>query len=357
MRVMILSLIILFLISGTVMAESAELVDTHSLVQGLPQESAEQLKDVSPSQSFNLMDTVINIWHKAVSRCTSTIREGVRLCFLILGIVMLCSLCINPRWHNELRLCIGVLGIFSAIAGSLHTMINLAQETIEKLRTYSGLLLPVMSSAMALSGAPTTAAVLHGITILFSQILMASMTKLLFPCVYFYLVLGAVEVSLQNRMMGEFRELLGWLIEKSLRILMYLFMGFLSISGIISGNADGLAVKATKKALSGMVPVIGSILSDASETMLVGANLIKNTAGAFGLVAVVSISLYPFLQIGVQYLLMKLTTACAGAVALPGHVSYLKHVSSAMGYVLAMTGICALLLLVCGICYLQVTVV
>jgi len=52
---------------------------------------------------------------------------------------------------------------------------------------------------------------------------------------------------------------------------------------------------------------------------------------------------------------MKGTAACSGAVGLKEHSAMLKHVTSAMGLLLAMTGICGLLLLFSGVCYLKVS--
>ena len=103
-----------------------------------------------------------------------------------------------------------------------------------------------------------------------------------------------------------------------------------------------------------MVPVVGSILSDASDTLLAGAATVKNTVGIIGMTAVLGIVIVPFLRIGIQYLIIKATAACSGTVALKEHTALLKHISSAMGLLLAMTGACAMLLLISGVCYLKV---
>ena len=355
MRRLVFFVLLSVLLTAKVYATDSNIVDTEALIKGLPEEAAEMVEDLTPDASLSFTQAVQNILGQGLSSCTDAISEGLSLCVMILAIVFLCSLCLRPNSHHDIRLCLGAIGLFTAVMGSFRSMIRLAELTVEKLRDYSGLLLPVMSTALAVSGAPGTATALQGVTVLFSRILMGSMIKYLFPCVYFYLMIGAAEAALSNKLLSELRELVGWVVEKSLRIILYSFTAFLSLSGVISGKADALAVKATKAAISGMVPVVGSILSDASETLLAGASLVKHTAGIFGLLAVLAIAVTPFLKIAVQYLLMKCTAACAGTVGLDAHVSYLKHISTAMGYVLAMTGICTLLLLVSGVCYLQVS--
>ena len=128
----------------------------------------------------------------------------------------------------------------------------------------------------------------------------------------------------------------------------------MSVTGVISGAADAAAVKATKAAVSGMIPVVGSIISDASETLLASASLLKGSAGVFGMIAVLAICLLPFLRVGIQYLLLKVTAAVSGTVAHKSHVRLLKNCSTAMGYLLAMCGTSGLLLLISSVCFMKV---
>ena len=72
----------------------------------------------------------------------------------------------------------------------------------------------------------------------------------------------------------------------------------------------------------------------------------KNTIGIFGMLAILAACIYPFLQLGIQYLLYKLTAFLAGAVGAPGLRKLIDGLGGAFGLVLGMTGACALLLLV-----------
>ena len=92
--------------------------------------------------------------------------------------------------------------------------------------------------------------------------------------------------------------------------------------------------------------MVGSIISDASETVLAGAGMLKNTIGVFGTLAILAACAYPFLQLGIQYLLYKLTAFLAGAVGAPGLCKLIDGLGGAFGLILGMTGSCALLLLV-----------
>jgi stage III sporulation protein AE len=94
------------------------------------------------------------------------------------------------------------------------------------------------------------------------------------------------------------------------------------------------------------VPVVGGILSDATEAILAGAGILKNAVGIFGLLTVLSICAVPFLELGIHYLLYKLSAALASTVADGPTADLIGGIGDAFGLILGMTGACALLLLV-----------
>ena len=101
------------------------------------------------------------------------------------------------------------------------------------------------------------------------------------------------------------------------------------------------------------VPVVGGILSDASETVLVSAGLMKNSAGVYGILACLSVFLGPFLRIGVHYWVLKIAAVLCG-VLYEGAVSSLaEDFSTAMGLLLAMTASVCVLLLVSTVCFMK----
>ena len=95
-----------------------------------------------------------------------------------------------------------------------------------------------------------------------------------------------------------------------------------------------------------VLSLVGGIIADASETVLAGAGMLKNTIGVFGMLAILAACAYPFLQLGVQYLLYKLTAYLASVVGAPGLCKLIDGLGGAFGLILGMTGGCALLLLI-----------
>ena len=132
----------------------------------------------------------------------------------------------------------------------------------------------------------------------------------------------------------------------ALTALLLAFTGFLTVSGAASGAADALTVQLTRSAIATAVPVVGSILSDATGAVLAGAGMLKSAVGVFGLLAVLAICLTPFVTMAVQYLLYKLAAFLAGTVTEEPLAELIDALGSAFGLMLGMTGSCALALLI-----------
>ena len=112
-------------------------------------------------------------------------------------------------------------------------------------------------------------------------------------------------------------------------------------------------MKAAKLSISGMVPVVGGILSDASEAVIVGAGVMKSGIGIYGMVTFCAILVTPFLTIGVQYLMLKMTSALCSGFDLKKPSQLIENFSSAMGLLLGITGAVSILLMISTVCFMK----
>ena len=240
----------------------------------------------------------------------------------------------------------GALAVSVITAGSLDTLMGLGAETIGQLADFSRVLLPTLAAAAAAAGGLSTAAFHQVATVFFVDLLISLIREFLIPLVYLYVgALTAAAILPENRLGAiaeALKKLVTWVLAGSLLV----FTLYLSVARVIAGSADAAAVKVTKAAISGAVPVVGGILAEASETVLAGAGMMKNTVGVFGTLATLAACAHPFLQLGIQYLLYKLTAFLSSAVGAPGLCKLIDGLGGAFGLVLGMTGSCALLLLI-----------
>ena len=104
-----------------------------------------------------------------------------------------------------------------------------------------------------------------------------------------------------------------------LKLILTLFTAYLAIAGGVSGNVDRMTLKTAKLAVSGAVPVVGGVISDATETMLSGAALLRGSIGIFGMLCVAAICFVPFVRAGASYLCYKAGAAVTLAAVLGRH--------------------------------------
>ena len=214
-------------------------------------------------------------------------------------------------------------------------------------------MLPVMTAAMAAQGGVTTATALYTGSALFSTLLSGLVSKLLVPMIYLHLALAAANSAVGEDMLKNISGTMKWAMTWILKIILYIFTGYISITGVVSGTTDTAALKAAKLTISGAVPVVGGILSDASEAVLVGAGTVKNAAGIYGLLAVIAVFIGPFLRIGAHYLMLKITAGVCSVFGSTRLTGLIEGFSGAMGFVLAMTGATCLMLMISTVCFMK----
>ena len=229
---------------------------------------------------------------------------------------------------------IGTIFVGVILLSPSGTLIHLGVNTVSVLSEYGKLLLPVMTTALAAQGGVSTSAALYAGTTVLCTVLTNFATKFIVPMLYIYLGVSIASCALEESMLGNLKKFVSWAISWSMKGILYIFTGFLGITGVVSGGVDAAAVKATKLAISGSVPVVGGILSDASEAVLVSAGIMKGAAGTYGILAMLAVFAEPFVRIGMQYLLLKLTASVCDLFAPKGASSLIHDYSGAMGMVL-----------------------
>lgn len=317
-------------------------------------EAPESAQEYMPEDTESFAEGLWYVIKSAIAKLQPSIAEAAGICLALIAVVLLISLLqsFSDSTKRVTQLA-GTLGISILLIQPANSLITLGTETITVLSDYGKLLLPVMTGALAAQGGTTSSAALYAGTALFDAVLSSAISKLIIPMLYIYLCLCIANSVAGDSLLKNLQAFVKWAMTWSLKIILYAFTGYLGITGVVSGTADAATVKAAKLAISGAVPVVGSILSDASETILVSAGVMKSAVGVYGLLAILAVWIGPFLQIGSQYLLLKITAAVCGVIGSKQSTALIEDFSGAMGMLLAMTGTVCLLLLISTVCFMK----
>lgn len=356
MAVAVISVLICSVSAVNISQEQACAFGMNTVDDALSDEAAALMKDADPYESESFFVNILSIFRNALLYGFDTLKNAGAVFVRLMLIVVLCQLAdagVEDHGRNIVAAA-GALAVFGVCISDFRTMVGFGTSAMQSITDFSSLLLPVVVSAATASGAVTGAGVLYGVSSFFSDLTVRLINGVLLPAVYAYLALALADAAAQKEHLKKLRELIGWAIEKGLKLVMYIFTGFLSVTGVLSGAADAAVLKGAKFAISGSVPVVGGIISDAASTVLSGAALLKSSAGTFGMLGIFAIFIAPFLNMGASYLLMKISAAIGGTFG-SSQSSLLEAVSSAMGYLLAMTASCALIAML-SCCFLVKTV-
>jgi stage III sporulation protein AE len=163
---------------------------------------------------------------------------------------------------------------------------------------------------------------------------------------YVYAALITFNAALPHDMVKRLAGLIKWTVGGILTITTVAFTAYLTVGGAITGSADAVSVKAARTALGGMIPVVGNIIADASETLLLGASVIKNSIGVLGLLVVLGIILQPLITMAVRAVCLKLSAALAGTLGGEGLAGYIDSLTGLYSMMLGLLSASAFLLII-----------
>ena len=342
--------VLILLFAMTVPVRAAELPE--ELTEALPEGAEALLEDAGPFDDIaGFADGMGKILTHVQGQAKNVLNQQVRGAASVLLVVVLCGAVESlgrsaGKGGGTLLPMVGGMSIVLLTAGSMDSLIGLGTQTIGELQRFSKVLLPTLAAATAACGGLTTATFQQVTTVFLVDLLLNLIDGLLIPLTYLYIGVLTASACLSEDRLSAVAEGLKKVITWILTTALLAFTVYLSVARVITGSVDGAKVRVAKSAIAGVVPVVGGIVAEVSETVLAGAGLLKSTIGVFGMLAILAACAYPFLQLGVQYLLYKGTAVLSSAVGAPALCKLINGLGGVFGLVLGMTGACAMLLLV-----------
>lgn len=241
----------------------------------------------------------------------------------------------------------GALGISAVLLRDFSGVLSLCRSALDGISVFSATLQPVLAAALSMGGSAVTATTLQVASMFAFDLVLRLIEGLLVPAVCVYLAVTVVDAAAGNGVLRGLAEGIGSLSAGALKLILTLFTAYLAVAGGVSGNVDRVALKTAKFAVSGAVPVVGGVMSDAAETVLSGAMLLRGSVGIFGMICVTAICLAPFVRAGACYLCFKAGAALLAPLCPDSLRRLLSGIGTGFGLLLGM------LSAACTILYLE----
>ncbi|MDR3270617.1 MAG: stage III sporulation protein AE [Peptococcaceae bacterium] len=200
------------------------------------------------------------------------------------------------------------LVLLGMVIAMFQTAIRLAYTAIDQMTGFMQAIFPVMLSLLLAMGHVTSAALFRPL-VLGSLIFLATFLK----SVVLPLVFLAAALHLFNQISTQFQvkrlaNLLDFAGKTGLGLALTLFIGTMTIQGVVGGVADGVLLR-TAKYSADVIPVVGKYFKDAVEIVLGSGILLRNALGVVAVIALLVICAGPAMQIVVMYLVFRVSAA------------------------------------------------
>lgn len=315
-------------------------------------QSRDILGDIEISNTTDISSQAKGVVERAVSYGNSAFKQVLNTMIKIFVVLIISSVACGFTSANDISSINNyinmatVLSISAIILFDVRSVLALCSSAINEIDVLSKGLMPSMVAAISATGAPTTAAISYAATMFTFDLIVTFINRVLFPFTYIYIAIITVNSAIGDNILIKIADFIKWISMGSLKIILIVFVTYLSISGVVSGTADIFAVKTTKFVVSSAIPVVGSIISDATETILIGANIIKNSVGIFGIFAVISICLVPAIHILLNNLMFRVTSVMVSPISNKQITGLLDGIAQSFNMALSMICSCASILFI-----------
>ncbi len=314
--VLIISVFMLFCIDGTLVnaenesndAEQAQKEITQEIERGIKSDTPDDAEDFLNDNDISLenpesaskvgvgdwLDYLLELVKKFLS-------NPLRLLGALLLVIVFTSVASGILSSNSnLSNIIGIISVLSCTAILFETIndcIDSVSNTISNLSLFIMSYVPIFSSVVATCGNASSGASYYILVLFLCEIITILIDYILVPFVSFSLASSIVESINPNLSVNGFSRGLLSIARWTLGLATTIFIGVMSIQGIIGTSVDTVGIKAAKYAASSMIPVVGGAMSDAYSTIMGSLSLIKNSVGVIGIVIILVTALKPVVMV------------------------------------------------------------
>lgn len=333
--------------ADSLLETTAEAAGTQDLTQGLSEEERLILGDTDAQFGYDAQGALARLWEHVLQNAKNELREQFSFALRLLVLIFFCALsdalCDSRTAREGITLAACCCAAFFA-AGDWDSGIAQATEALNRLSDYSRAALPVLYTAAAAAGAVSSAPIRYAASSLAMEVLMTVSRSLVLPVIYAYLALSLTLCICENPLLRGVQRLIRRAANAVLGLLTTVFCLYIGLSGLVAASTDALAVKAARSVLSGVLPVVGGILSDSAAALVSAAGVIRNAAGAICLTAVIVICAGPLVFLLIKLLLLRAVGTLAELLPGGALARFLDDCVGVFALLLGLVGSCAVML-------------
>ena len=339
-----------------IMESTKEILGVSTFISESEKFSQEVFEDIDFSEVLNsaitgkidnstLAKKLLNILGKEI-RSQLTLIGSIIVIIVIHSILKSVSDGLENEGISKVSYFVQYILIVTLIMKSFSEIVMNIKDTTQSLVGYSYSLIPLLISLMMFTGNLVSAGAVQPILLLMITFIGTFISNFLLPMVLIGTALGIIskisdKVQI-DKLAKTFKSSTVWI----LGLVLTVFTGVLSLESSLTGKVDGITTKATKAIVTNAIPVVGKILSDASETVLGSGIVLRNAVGLVGVIVIIGICAMPIIKLGVLTALYQILSAICEPIADKKIINIIEQMRDTFKVLLGMVSAISIMLII-----------
>ncbi len=207
---------------------------------------------------------------------------------------------------------------------------EVGQVAIDNMVSFMQALIPVLLSLLIAVGNVTASAIFKPVIVASIGISSTIIKDIIIPLIFLTTILAIVNNFTSKIQISKLSSLLKQICISLMGLLLTIFLGVISIQGVIASSTDGVTMRTAKFAVDNFIPIVGGFVSEAIDAVLGCSLLLKNAIGVVGLIVLMLIISFPILKILSLILIYKVAAALIEPITDTKIVDCLNDMSSSL---------------------------
>jgi len=228
----------------------------------------------------------------------------------------------------------GMIIIF--LGTTIMQIVNMVSATLNSLKGMFDGIFPILLTLLTAVGGKVSVGLYQPAIALLSNLAVVLITCLLLPLFVFSLVFSIVGNLSSNVKLEKFVSFLQGTFKWTIGLCFTVFLGFVSIQGVMAGAVDGLSVRTAKYAIKSYIPIVGGYVSDGLSIIMASSGLIKNAVGGVGLFLLLSSIVSPMINLVIFMLSLKFMAGIIEPIGDKKIANFMSEISKSLSMLVAL---------------------
>ncbi len=268
---------------------------------------------VSDLKTGNYKFDISEIFNSICEKLTGYIKENYSYAITLLVVALFSSVAENIEKSFDSKSGITFFIFFTVIiifgTSVFKQCMELSVSTLDNLILFVNALYPVMLTHVASGGMVAVATTLHPVLMYCGEAVMMIIKTVIFPALSVGMALKTANLFSQDIQAERLSQLIDGFIKWTVGIMMTLFVGIVTVTGITAPTIDSVSIRATKFAIGSFIPMVGNVISDSFDIIMNSSSVIKGSVGVAGLINILFICFTPCLRLASVCLVLNICSA------------------------------------------------